>query len=59
VDTKIDVRDKVHMALQHALDETGIECPFPTQTLNLQVRSEMGESISQTLRGQNQKPGGT
>ena len=46
------------MALEHALDEAGIECPFPTQTLNLQVRSEVGENISQTLRGQNQKPGG-
>jgi small-conductance mechanosensitive channel len=28
--------DKVHTALQHALDEAGIDCPFPTQTLNLQ-----------------------
>jgi len=28
--------DKVHTALQHALDKAGIECPFPTQTLNLQ-----------------------
>jgi MscS family membrane protein len=28
--------DKVHTVLQRALDDAGIECPFPTQTLNLQ-----------------------
>jgi MscS family membrane protein len=42
--------DKVHTALQHALDEAGIECPFPTQTLNLQMNSEAAEQISQTFR---------
>ena len=29
--------DRVHTVLQRALDEAGIESPFPTQTLNLQV----------------------
>jgi hypothetical protein len=36
---------KAHTALQQVVDETGIECPFPTQTLDLQVRSETGENI--------------
>ncbi len=42
--------DKVHTALQYALDEAGIDCPFPTQTLNLQMNSEVAERISQTFR---------
>jgi small-conductance mechanosensitive channel len=42
--------DKVHTVLQQALDEAGIECPFPTQTLNLQMNSEAAEQISQTFR---------
>jgi MscS family membrane protein len=44
--------DKVHTALQRALDEAGIECPFPTQTLNLNMRREAPERISQSLQGQ-------
>jgi MscS family membrane protein len=51
--------DKVHTALQHALDEAGIECPFPTQTLNLQANSEAADLISHKLGGQNQKSAGT
>jgi small-conductance mechanosensitive channel len=51
--------DKVHTALQHALDGAGIDCPFPTQTLNLQIKSEAAEQISHTLGGQNQKPAGS
>ncbi len=50
--------DKVHTALQHALDEAGIECPFPTQTLNLQMNSKMADLISHTPGGQNQKSDG-
>jgi len=41
--------DKVHTALQQALDQVGIECPFPTQTLNLNMKSEAAEQISQTF----------
>ena len=41
--------DRVHTALQHALDEAGIDCPFPTQTLNLQVEQLAVEQVSQTL----------
>jgi MscS family membrane protein len=50
--------DKVHTALQHALDEAGIECPFPTQTLNLQIKSEAAEQIVQSFQEQKQKPAG-
>jgi MscS family membrane protein len=49
--------DKVHTALQHALDEARIDCPFPTQTLNLQFEPQAAERFSQTLRGQH--PGST
>jgi MscS family membrane protein len=38
--------DKVHTALQYALDEAGIECPFPTQTLNLHVESQAAEQTT-------------
>ena len=38
--------DRVHTALQHALDEAGIECPFPTQTLNLQVEQQALAQVS-------------
>jgi MscS family membrane protein len=48
--------DKVHTALQQALDEAGIECPFPTQTLNLQVESQAVEQITQEL-GTEARPG--
>jgi small-conductance mechanosensitive channel len=51
--------DKVHTALQHALDEARIECPFPTQTLNLQMNSQVADQISYALRGQNQNLDGT
>jgi MscS family membrane protein len=42
--------DKVHTALQHALDKAGIECPFPTQTLNLHFKSQAVEQITQAPR---------
>jgi len=51
--------DKVHTALQHALDGAGIDCPCPTQTLNLQMNSEMANLISHIPGGQNQKPAQT
>ncbi|MFC2023666.1 mechanosensitive ion channel family protein [Chloroflexota bacterium] len=37
--------DKVHTVLQHALDEAGIVCPFPTQKLNLEVEPQAIERI--------------
>ena len=42
--------DRVHTALQKALDEAGIEMPFPTQNVNVQVEQETAERIAQTLR---------
>jgi small-conductance mechanosensitive channel len=40
IESYVDTRrviDRVHTALQHALDEAGIESPFPTQNVNVQV----------------------
>ncbi len=40
IESYVDTRrmlDRVHTAVQHALDEAGIESPYPTQTINLQV----------------------
>jgi MscS family membrane protein len=40
IESYIDTRrviDRVHTALQHALDEAGIESPFPTQNINVQL----------------------
>jgi hypothetical protein len=39
----------VHTALQNAIDEAGIECPFPTQTLNIQMNSEAAEKTPANL----------
>jgi MscS family membrane protein len=38
--------DKVNTALQHALDEAGIESPFPTQTLNLHFDQQAQERMT-------------
>ncbi len=43
--------DKVNTAMQHAIDEAGIESPFPTQQLNVSLDSESlsgdgGEDVS-------------
>ena len=62
IESYVDTRrmfDKVHTALQHALDEAGIDCPFPTQTLNLQFEPQAGERFSQALRGQHPGPSET
>jgi small-conductance mechanosensitive channel len=40
------VFDRVHTALQHSLDEAGIECPFPTQSVNLRMEHEAADSPS-------------
>ena len=44
------VVDRVHTALQQALDEAGIECPFPTQILNMQFKTETIEQFSRALK---------
>jgi small-conductance mechanosensitive channel len=49
IESYVDTRrviDRVHTALQNALDEAGIESPFPIQNVNLQVRAQDLEDIS-------------
>ncbi len=46
--------DLVHTALQGALDEAGIESPYPIQTRVLQFETEMSKQLFQGLGGQNQ-----
>jgi len=41
VDTRL-MFDRVNTALQIALDEAGIDMPFPTQELNVRINSEQG-----------------
>jgi MscS family membrane protein len=62
IESYVDTRrmyHRVHRSLQKALDQAGIESPFPTQSLNLQVEQSMLEGLSQTLRGQDPAPTGT
>ena len=51
--------DAVHAALHEALAEAGIECPFPTQTLNLQFTPEMADRVSRAIRGDDGNTGET
>ena len=48
--------DRVHTALQQALDEAGVESPFPTQTLNVQLEGERADPLSEAL-GETNLPG--
>jgi small-conductance mechanosensitive channel len=45
------VFDRVNTALQNALDQAGIDMPYPTQSLNVQMDPETAERVSQALRG--------
>jgi small-conductance mechanosensitive channel len=50
IESYVDTRrvvDRVHTALQHALDAAGIESPYPTQNLNLQVDPDGAERLAQ------------
>ncbi len=50
IESYVDTRrvvDRVHTALQHALDAAGIESPYPTQNLNLQVDLDGAERLAQ------------
>ena len=52
IESYVDTRamfDQVHTALQHALNEAGIESPYPTRTLNFRVEGEKSERLSQAL----------
>ena len=53
IESYVDTRrmfHRVHKALQRALDDAGIESPFPTQSLDLQVEPETAERIAQAFR---------
>jgi MscS family membrane protein len=43
------VEDRVHTALQHALDEAGIESPFPTQSVNLVMEQKAVDPLPALL----------
>ena len=52
LESYIDTRqmlDRVHTAVEHALDEAGIEMPFPTQSISLRLEPETTNQISQAL----------
>jgi len=42
--------DRVHTALQHALDAAGVDMPYPTQNFNLQVERETAGRIARAFR---------
>jgi small conductance mechanosensitive channel len=49
IESYVDTRrmyHRVHRSLQRALDDAGIESPFPTQSLNLQVEPETVRLVS-------------
>ena len=52
IESYVDTRrmfDRVHTVLQNALDENGIESPFPTQNLNLRLEQESSGQLSGIL----------
>ena len=42
--------DKVNTAVQEALDEAGIDTPYPTYDLNLQIDDEAARRIAEALK---------
>jgi len=38
----------VNTALQKALDAAGVDIPFPTHTMNLEIEDETAERLSRT-----------
>jgi MscS family membrane protein len=44
------IYDRVNTALQRALDEAGIEMPYPTHSLDLRVEPETADRLSQAFR---------
>ena len=52
IETYADTRrmfHKVHRALQAALDEAGIDCPYPTQSVNIEVGPETVQGLSRAI----------
>jgi small-conductance mechanosensitive channel len=54
IESYVDTRrvvDRVHTALQVALDAAGIESPYPIQNVNLQVGPETVDRVSRAWAG--------
>jgi len=52
IESYVDTRqmfDRVHTVMEHALDEAGIEMPFPTQSISLQLAPETANLLPQAL----------
>jgi len=41
--------DRVHIALDRALSKAGIDCPYPSQILNLEFTPEMADQVSRAI----------
>jgi MscS family membrane protein len=57
IESYVDTRrvvDRVHTAIQGALDRAGIESPYPTQNLNLQVDPATAERLVRAAGGARQ-----
>ncbi len=50
--------DRVHTALKYALDEAGVESPFPTQTLNVLLEPRVAKRISRAPRTESKEEAG-
>jgi small-conductance mechanosensitive channel len=49
IESYVDTRrlfDRVHTSLQHALDDAGIESPYPTQNVNMRMKPGDLEQIA-------------
>ena len=52
IESYVDTRrmlDRVHTAMERALDEAGVDMPFPTQSIRLQVEPETANQLPQAL----------
>jgi small-conductance mechanosensitive channel len=50
IESYVDTRqmlDRVHTAVERALDEAGVEMPFPTQSISLQLAPETASLLPQ------------
>jgi small-conductance mechanosensitive channel len=52
IESYVDTRrmlDRVHTTVEHALDDAGVEMPFPTQSISLQLAPETASQLTQAL----------
>jgi MscS family membrane protein len=52
IESYVDTRqmfDRVHTAMERALDEAGVEMPFPTQSIRLQLEPETANLLPQAM----------